>query len=107
MFVESATIDAFGIKISLYTTEDLDAELFELKQDLGMSILVGFDNANIVLKQFHLEAASAKLAVLKDAIKRHYASECISQAFKIIGAVDFLGNPAGADESSHIRPCAD
>ena len=78
-------IDSFSIKLSVNTTDNLEPELRVIKQSSPLRMLVGFENANIFMDNFHFERPSAKLPVLLECLQQHYGQQFLSQAYKIIG----------------------
>ena len=56
---------------------------------------MGFENATISLDKFVLERPIVNVRTVMGWLKKHYGQEVLRQAYKIFGAVDFLGNPVG------------
>ncbi|OTF80699.1 hypothetical protein BLA29_006097, partial [Euroglyphus maynei] len=83
------------VKLSVFTsTSTLSGYLNELKKKAGIK-LIRFEEALIQLKPFHKVYSLMTRRFLQDSIHEHYRSELRSQAAKILGTVDFLGNPVG------------
>ena len=78
-------IDPFSIRLSVYTTDNLEPELQHVKQHSPLSMLVGFENADIGMDKFHFERPSAKLHVLLECLQQFYGQQFLSQAYKILG----------------------
>lgn len=81
--------------MSLLTSSDLEPELQRVKQTQSMTTLVDFDNAVMELDAFTLERPFATEDMLLGLITAHYKQEVLRQAYKIVGSIDFLGNPLG------------
>ncbi|KPM09106.1 DUF1162 domain containing protein [Sarcoptes scabiei] len=83
------------VKLSVFTSSSiLGKYLIELKKKSGIK-LIRFEEALIQLKPFHKVYSLMTRQFLRDSIHEHYRSELRSQAAKILGTVDFLGNPVG------------
>lgn len=83
------------VKLSVFTSaQKLSSYLNELKKKAGIK-LIRFEEALIQLRPFHKVYSLMTRRFLQDSIKEHYRSELRSQAAKILGTVDFLGNPVG------------
>lgn len=82
------------VKLSVFTTSHLPIYLNELKKKLGIK-LIRFEDATIQLLPFKRVYALMTKRFLLESIYEHYRAELKSQAAKILGSVDFLGNPLG------------
>ena len=82
------------VSLSVYTSGHLPAELSRLKERVGLS-LISFENAKVHLQSFTKENSLEDLSSLWRSITDHYKKELHRQAAKILGSVDFLGNPLG------------
>lgn len=83
------------VKLSVFTsTTSIEKYLTELKKKAGIK-LIRFEEAFIQLKPFRKVYSLMTRKFLQDSIHEHYRSELRSQAAKILGTVDFLGNPVG------------
>lgn len=88
-------IELSHVKLSVFTsTAKLSKYLSALKKRLGIK-LIRFEEALIQLKPFQKVYSLMTRSFLLDSIQEHYKSELRSQAAKILGTVDFLGNPVG------------
>ncbi|KAI2809880.1 Vacuolar protein sorting-associated protein 13D [Blomia tropicalis] len=81
------------VKLSVFTSR-VSSYLSDLKKKAGIK-LIRFEDALIQLRPFHKVYSLMTRRFLQDSIKEHYRSELRSQAAKILGTVDFLGNPVG------------
>ncbi|XP_006812680.2 intermembrane lipid transfer protein VPS13D-like [Saccoglossus kowalevskii] len=75
-------------------TTKLPPELQILKTKLGIP-LVKFEDAHVYLDPFERHHPFETRDFLVTAILKHYTEELKSQAAKILGSFDFLGNPVG------------
>lgn len=82
------------VDLSVYTSGHLPAELMRLKEKVGLS-LISFENAKVQLQSFTKENSLEDLSSLWKSIADHYKKQLQRQAAKILGSVDFLGNPLG------------
>ena len=85
-----------SVKLSVFTSgaHRVGAFLSELKKKAGIK-LIRFEDALIQLRPYHRVYSLMTRRFLTDSIKEHYRAELRSQAAKILGTVDFLGNPVG------------
>ena len=82
------------VKLSVFTTSQLPNVYNKLKKKLGIK-LIRFEDANVQLSPFKKVYSLMTKNFLFDSIYNHYRAELKSQAAKILGSVDFLGNPLG------------
>ncbi|RMZ96835.1 vacuolar sorting-associated 13D isoform X2 [Brachionus plicatilis] len=82
------------MSLSVYKTAKLSADLQTIKSDLGIP-LVQFENAAIVCKPFMIINEHDTASCLIKLMSKHYGQELRSHAIRILGSVDFLGNPIG------------
>ncbi|KFM78297.1 Vacuolar protein sorting-associated protein 13D, partial [Stegodyphus mimosarum] len=82
------------IKLSVLTSSSLPLDLIQVKKKMGLR-LIRFEDATIELDPFLRVHPFETAEFLIDSIVEHYKEELKSQAAKILGAVDFLGNPLG------------
>ena len=87
-------ISEIRMSLSVYKTTKLSADLQKIKSDLGIP-LVQFENASIVCKPFMIINEHDTASCLIKLISKHYGQELRSHAIRILGSVDFLGNPIG------------
>ncbi|XP_037024186.1 vacuolar protein sorting-associated protein 13D isoform X2 [Bradysia coprophila] len=83
-----------NIRLSVITASKLSPQLSEMKKRLGLT-LIKFEDASIDFEKFKDKHHFETLEVYVRAIKSHYKQELKWQAAKILGSVDFLGNPTG------------
>lgn len=89
------------LRLSVLTSGQLPPELRQLKHKMGWR-LIRFEDAVVELDPFLRVHPFETLQFLLDDIYEHYKEELKSQAIKILGAIDFLGNPLGlANDVSH------
>jgi len=82
------------IKLSMLTANKLPPELGAIKEYWGIP-MVRFEDALVDLDPFVRIHPFETSAFLVDSILKHYEVEFKSQAAKILGSIDFLGNPLG------------
>lgn len=83
-----------NIRLSVITASKLSPQLGEMKKRLGLT-LIKFEDASIDFEKFNDKHHFETLEVYVRAIRSHYKQELRWQAAKILGSVDFLGNPTG------------
>ncbi|XP_071526978.1 intermembrane lipid transfer protein VPS13D [Panulirus ornatus] len=91
------------VRLSVLTSKKLSPELKNIKRKMGLT-LVRFENASVNLEPFIRCHPFETSRFLFDCITKHYREELKSQAMKILGSTDFLGNPFGffADVSEGV-----
>lgn len=76
------------------TAPKLNAELFEIKKILGLT-LIKFEDAIIDFDKFSDRHHFETLDIYAKAVKTHFVNQLKWHAASILGSVDFLGNPLG------------
>ncbi|XP_069893508.1 intermembrane lipid transfer protein VPS13D isoform X2 [Dipodomys merriami] len=93
-YFENLNISIPQIKLSVFTSNKLPLDLKALKSTLGFP-LIRFEDAVINLGPFtRVHPYETKEFIINDILK-HFQEELLSQAARILGSVDFLGNPMG------------
>nr|XP_033778552.1 vacuolar protein sorting-associated protein 13D isoform X3 [Geotrypetes seraphini] len=93
-YFENLKICVPQIKLSVFTSNKLPPDLKVLKSTLGFP-LIRFEDAVIDLDPFtRVHPYETKEFIINDILK-HFQEELLSQAARILGSVDFLGNPMG------------
>ncbi|XP_018408139.1 PREDICTED: vacuolar protein sorting-associated protein 13D [Nanorana parkeri] len=93
-YFENLKISVPQIKLSVFTSNKLPSDLKALKSSLGFP-LIKFEDAVIDLDPFtRVHPYESRDFIVNDILK-HFQEELLSQAAKILGSVDFLGNPMG------------
>jgi vacuolar protein sorting-associated protein 13D len=87
-------INNLNMTLSVYKTSKLSTDLYKIKSSLGKP-LVQFENAKIECKPFILMNEHDTASCILNLITKHYTQELRSNAMRILGSVDFLGNPVG------------
>ena len=83
------------VKLSVFTSaQRLTSYLLDMKKKAGIT-LIRFEDAMIMLKPFKKAYSLMTKKFLMESVKEHYRTELKNQAAKILGSVDFLGNPVG------------
>ncbi|XP_041352246.1 vacuolar protein sorting-associated protein 13D-like isoform X2 [Gigantopelta aegis] len=82
------------ITLSMVTSSKLPPDLKAIKHAQSMT-LIAFEDAKVDLDPFVRLHPFESSAFLLNEIMIHYTQELKSQAAKILGSVDFLGNPLG------------
>ncbi|GFQ85231.1 vacuolar protein sorting-associated protein 13D [Trichonephila clavata] len=82
------------IKLSVLTSSNLPFDLLMVKKKMRLT-LIKFEDATIELDAFLRVYPFETANFLIDSIIDHYKEELKGEAVKILGAVDFLGNPLG------------
>ncbi|KAJ8257579.1 hypothetical protein GJAV_G00187290 [Gymnothorax javanicus] len=93
-YFENLKISLPQVKLSVFTSHKLPADLKALKGTLGI-LLIRFEDAVINMYPYtRVHPYETQEIILNDVLK-HFREELISQAAQILGSVDFLGNPMG------------
>ncbi|XP_044138116.1 LOW QUALITY PROTEIN: vacuolar protein sorting-associated protein 13D [Bufo gargarizans] len=93
-YFENLKIALPQIKLSVFTSNKLPPDLKALKSTLGFP-LIKFEDAVIDLDPYtRVHPYESREFIVNDVLK-HFQEELLSQAAKILGSVDFLGNPMG------------
>ncbi|XP_075461165.1 intermembrane lipid transfer protein VPS13D isoform X3 [Ascaphus truei] len=93
-YFENLKISVPQIKLSVFTSNKLPSELKVLKSTLGFP-LIRFEDAVIDLDPFtRVHPYETRDFIINDILK-HFQEELLSQAARVLGSVDFLGNPMG------------
>ncbi|NXO05389.1 VP13D protein, partial [Rhinopomastus cyanomelas] len=93
-YFENLKISVPQIKLSVFTSSKLPLDLKALKSTLGFP-LIRFEDAVINLDPFtRVHPYETQEFIINDILK-HFQEELLSQAARILGSVDFLGNPMG------------
>jgi vacuolar protein sorting-associated protein 13D len=90
-------LSSIDLNLSVYcihSKRDLSPHLLSLKRHASFP-LVPFENAQIQLNTYEQTHISNTCDFFLLSIMTHYVNVCTRQAFKILGTVDFLGNPLG------------
>ncbi|XP_064629557.1 intermembrane lipid transfer protein VPS13D-like isoform X2 [Lineus longissimus] len=87
-------INTSRISLSVITANKLSPDLLAIKNALSIP-LIKFEDAKVEIDPFTREHPFETSALLWDAFLMHYTRELKGQAAKILGSVDFLGNPLG------------
>ncbi|CAM9137825.1 unnamed protein product [Lampetra planeri] len=93
-YFENLKISLPQVKLSVFTSQKLPADLKVLKGTLGFP-LVRFEDAVINMYPFTRVHPYETQEIIINDILKHFREELISQAAQILGSVDFLGNPMG------------
>jgi vacuolar protein sorting-associated protein 13D len=93
LYIETLSISETELRVSMYTTSQLPEDLLKIKKRLGLP-LVKFESP-IFLSGFHHYHILDSPSGFADALGKHYKGAVRNQALKILGSVDFLGNPVG------------
>ncbi|XP_053704503.1 intermembrane lipid transfer protein VPS13D [Synchiropus splendidus] len=93
-YFENLKISLPQVKLSVFTSHKLPADLKALKGTLGFP-LVRFEDAVVNMYPYtRVHPYETQDIIISDILK-HFREELISQAAQILGSVDFLGNPIG------------
>uniref|UniRef100_A0A4W3GI10 Vacuolar protein sorting 13 homolog D n=1 Tax=Callorhinchus milii TaxID=7868 RepID=A0A4W3GI10_CALMI len=93
-YFENLKLSMPQIKMSVFTSNKLPADLKALKSMLGIR-LIRFEDAVIHLDPYtRVHPYETQEFIISDILK-HFKEELMSQATRILGSVDFLGNPMG------------
>ncbi|XP_078616141.1 intermembrane lipid transfer protein VPS13D-like isoform X3 [Branchiostoma floridae x Branchiostoma japonicum] len=93
-YFETLKLHPTEMKLSVNRGAKLPPDLKALKARLGLT-LISFQEATVDLDAFTCLHAFETRQFLIDCIYSHYIEELKGQAAKILGSVDFLGNPIG------------
>ncbi|XP_032904332.1 vacuolar protein sorting-associated protein 13D isoform X5 [Amblyraja radiata] len=93
-YFENLKLSMPQIKMSVFTSSKLPVEFKALKGMLGIR-LIRFEDAVIHLDPYtRVHPYETQEFIINDILK-HFKEELMSQATRILGSVDFLGNPMG------------
>ncbi|XP_041061622.1 vacuolar protein sorting-associated protein 13D [Carcharodon carcharias] len=93
-YFENLKLSMPQIKMSVFTSSKLPVELKALRGVLGIR-LIRFEDAVIHLDPYtRVHPYETQEFIINDILK-HFKEELMSQATRILGSVDFLGNPMG------------
>uniref|UniRef100_UPI00398EEC11 intermembrane lipid transfer protein VPS13D isoform X3 n=1 Tax=Pristiophorus japonicus TaxID=55135 RepID=UPI00398EEC11 len=93
-YFENLKLSMPQIKMSVFTSSKLPVELKALKGMLGIR-LIRFEDAVIHMDPYtRVHPYETQEFIINDILK-HFKEELMSQATRILGSVDFLGNPMG------------
>eukprot|EP00057_Strongylocentrotus_purpuratus_P014712 XP_011669186.1 PREDICTED: vacuolar protein sorting-associated protein 13D [Strongylocentrotus purpuratus] len=93
-FFETLKIHAKDFRLSMYTSTKIPKDLNQLKTSMRL-FLIQFEEAPVSLDPFTRQHPFETQEFLLESVAKHYTEELKSQAVKILGSVDFLGNPIG------------
>ncbi|XP_022090239.1 vacuolar protein sorting-associated protein 13D-like isoform X2 [Acanthaster planci] len=93
-FFETLKLNATEFKLSVLTSSKLPPDLQAIKTQQRL-FMIQFEDAPVSLDPFTRLHPFETQEFLLDAVVKHYTEELKSQAVKILGSVDFLGNPIG------------
>ncbi|GFR72193.1 vacuolar protein sorting-associated protein 13D [Elysia marginata] len=82
------------VTLSMVTSSKLTPDLKAIKNAMPMR-LIAFEQANIDMRSFEQYHVFETGPFLISEITNHYGGELRGQAAKILGSIDFLGNPLG------------
>ncbi|XP_036356919.1 vacuolar protein sorting-associated protein 13D isoform X3 [Octopus sinensis] len=87
-------LNTHRISLSMLTAPTLPPELKAIKNKLSLR-WISFEDATVDLDAYVRQHVFETSTFLINEIKSHYTDELKSQAAKILGSIDFLGNPLG------------
>lgn len=94
-FFEALRIVVRPVKFSIVETDTIHSKnLLKLKQKIKLK-LVTFENANLDFRDYKKSNLFENFGFISEDLKKHYSDQIMSQAIKLLGTVDFLGNPVG------------
>ncbi|XP_040182653.1 vacuolar protein sorting-associated protein 13D [Rana temporaria] len=93
-YFENLKISVPQIKLSVFTSNKLPSDLKALKSSLGFP-LIKFEDAVIDLDPFTRVHPYESWDFIVNDVLKHFQEELLGQAARILGSVDFLGNPMG------------
>ena len=93
LYFEEFHISDIELRVSMLTASQLPEDLKRIKRHLGIP-LVMFESPILLdgLEQYH---TLGSVGTFTSSIAKHYERNIKSQAFLILGSMDFLGNPLG------------
>jgi len=110
IYFNELTLSSIDLDLSVYcgNARSLPAHLLTIKRRSPFP-LIRFENAQIHLKSYEQIHIFNTYDFFLLALTTHYVDELKRQAFKILGSVDFLGNPLGLfnDVTDGIASLAD
>ncbi|RWS05004.1 Vacuolar protein sorting-associated protein 13D-like protein [Dinothrombium tinctorium] len=94
LYFTTLEIELNCVKLSVLSTSHLPQELSLIKKKANLR-LIRFEDVSIQLLPFQKNYSLETFHFLLNAMFQHYKMQLKSQSAKILGAVDFLGNPIG------------
>jgi vacuolar protein sorting-associated protein 13D len=96
IYFEYIVIGLKEVKLSIVKSNknQMSEELHSLKSKLNLK-LVQFEQASLEIRPFQRENVFEEINFITDDLKKHASDQILSQAIKLFGTVDFLGNPVG------------
>ncbi|CAG0881810.1 unnamed protein product, partial [Cyprideis torosa] len=82
------------VRLSVFLSPQLRGRLRDIKRKTGLS-LIQFEDAPIELTPYQCQHMYETPDFILASLRKHYSQDLGSQAAKILGATDFLGNPLG------------
>ncbi|CAE1274656.1 VPS13D [Acanthosepion pharaonis] len=82
------------ISLSMLTSPNLSPDLKVIKNKMSLH-WISFEDATVDLGSYNRQHVFETSTFLINEIKSHYTDELRGQAAKILGSIDFLGNPLG------------
>ncbi|XP_033097715.1 vacuolar protein sorting-associated protein 13D-like [Anneissia japonica] len=93
-FFETIKVSTAECRLTVLKSVQLPPRYKQLKSRMQL-MLIQFQDAPVSLDPFTRVHAFETQELLLEVVSKHYTEELKSQAVKILGAVDFLGNPIG------------
>ncbi len=93
VYIEQLRVSTTNLFVCMHTTSQLPLDLSAIKRRLGFP-LIQFESP-IILEGFQTSHMLGTPVLYADTIGKHYKHVLERQAIKILGSVDFLGNPVG------------
>jgi len=82
------------MKLGMLTTSNLPPELKSIKSAFNIT-LVQFQRAPVTIQPYNKQHLFETASFITDDLQKHLLDQLLRQAAKILGSVDFLGNPIG------------
>jgi vacuolar protein sorting-associated protein 13D len=103
LYIEQLHIHTTELLVNMHTSSQLPSDLMAIKKRLGFP-LIQFESP-IHFEGFHKFHMLGTPVLYMDAITKHYKKVIQGQAVRILGSVDFLGNPTGllSDVASGVQ----
>lgn len=94
-FFETLEIKVKPVKLSILTSQKLSSGLLKVKSDSRLNFMLQIEQASLDFRDFKRKNLFESTTLIIDDLRKHYTDQVLSQAIKLLGTVDFLGNPVG------------
>ncbi|XP_077970761.1 intermembrane lipid transfer protein VPS13D-like isoform X2 [Styela clava] len=95
-YFDSLIVSIQPMQLSMFTASrsHMDLDLKQIKQSSSL-MLIQFERAPVTMQPYERKHVFETTVFIVDEAKKHFTEQLRGQAARILGAVDFLGNPIG------------